>query len=319
MQDSIDRLGYRPSHAAAALVRGTPHTVAVIVTHLTRPSTVVRVASALAALEDQGYDTIVCNVDTPLERDRHLESLLPTHRADGVLTICLPFSREQLDQFSRASVALVSVDAVNPGVPQTVVDNVLGGRLATEHLIGLGHRRIAFVGDLVFGRPPADLDHLLGAPAARIPAGPVRRRHQGGGPWFAGPHDAATAAEQAAELLKSPDPPSAIFAASDTQAIGVLAAAERLGVVVPDQLSVVGFDDIEVAAFLGLSTVRQPLGLSGSEGARRLCSLLRGERVHPLRQELSIELVARGSPGAAGRRRRPRPGPERVFPAGQPW
>ena len=297
VQDSIDRLGYRPSHAAAALVRGTPHTVAVIVTYLTRPSTVVRVASALAVLEEQGYDTIVCNVDTPLERDRHLESLLPTHRADGVLTICLPFSREQLDQFSRAGVALVSVDAVNPGVPQTVIDNVRGGRLATEHLIGLGHRRIAFVGDAVFGRPPADLGftssahrlrgyrQALAAGGITAEAGLIRR----------GPHDAATAAEQAAQLLKSPAPPSAIFAASDTQAIGVLAAAERLGVAVPDQLSVVGFDDIESAAFLGLSTVRQPLGRSGSEGARRLCSLLRGERVHPLRQELSIELVARGS------------------------
>ena len=91
--DSIHRLGYRPSHAAAALVRGTPRTIAVIVAHLTRPSTVVRVASALAVFEEQGYDTIVCNVDTPLERDRHLEALLPTHRADGVLAICLPFSR----------------------------------------------------------------------------------------------------------------------------------------------------------------------------------------------------------------------------------
>ena len=90
--DSIDRLGYRPSHAAAALVRGTPSTVALLVAHLTRPSTVVRVASALAVLEEEGYDTIVCNVDSPAERDRHLESLLPTHRADGVLAVCLQLS-----------------------------------------------------------------------------------------------------------------------------------------------------------------------------------------------------------------------------------
>ena len=150
---------------------------------------------------------------------------------------------------------------------------------------------------MAFGRPPADLGftssahrlrgyrQALSAAGIQAEAGLVRR----------GPHDTAMAAEQAAQLLKSPDPPSAIFAASDTQAIGVLAAADRLGVTVPDQLSVVGFDDIESAAFLGLSTVRQPLDLSGREGARRLCSLLRGERVHPLRQELSIELVARGS------------------------
>ncbi|MGD0605392.1 MAG: LacI family DNA-binding transcriptional regulator [Streptosporangiaceae bacterium] len=297
VQDSIERLGYRPSHAAAALVRGTPRTIAVIVAHLTRPSTVVRVASALAAFEEQGYDTIVCNVDTPLERDRHLEALLPTHRADGVLAICLPFSREQLGQFSRAGVALVTVDAPNPGVPQTVIDDVLGGALATRHLIGLGHRRIGFIGDMASGKPPAGLGFVssarrlrgykqaLAAAGIAVEAGLIRR----------GTHDAATAAEHAAQLLKSADPPSAIFAASDTQALGVLAAADRLGVAVPDQLSVVGFDDIESAAFVRLSTVRQPLGTSGTEGARRLCALLRGERVHPLRQELPIALVPRAS------------------------
>src|SRR4029079_17641596 len=98
-------------------------------------------------------------------------------------------------------------------------------------------------------------------------------------------------------LLKSPDPPSAIFAASDTQAIGVLAAADRLGVARPGQMSVVAFDDIESAAFLNLSTIRQPLARSGTEGAQRLCALLRGERVRPLRQDLPIELMARGTSG----------------------
>jgi len=299
--DSIDRLGYRPSHAAAALVRGTPHTVAVIVTHLTRPSTVVRVASALAVLEEQGYDTIVCNVDSPAERDRHLEALLPTRRADGVLAVSLPLSRGQLAQFARAGVALVSADAANPGVPQTVIDDAAGGRLATGHLIALGHRRIGFVGDMPFSRPPAGLGftssanrlrgykQALAAAGLRVEAGLIRR----------GPHDAAVAAEHAAQLLKSPDPPSAIFAASDTQAIGVLAAAERLGVAVPESLSVIGFDDIESAALLGLSTVRQPLAASGAEGARRLCALLRGERVRPVRQELAIELMARESSAQA--------------------
>jgi LacI family transcriptional regulator, galactose operon repressor len=299
--DSIDRLGYRPSHAAAALVRGTPRTVALIVAHLTRPSTVVRVASALEVLEEQGYDAIVYNVDSPVERDRHLEALLPTHRADGVLAVCLPLSRGQLDQFARAGVALVGVDAANGGVPQTVIDDVAGGRLATGHLIALGHRRIGFVGDMPFGRPPAGLGftssasrlrgykQALAAAGIRVEPGLIRR----------GPHDAATAAEHAARLLKSPDPPSAIFAASDTQAIGVLAAADRLGVTIPERLSVIGFDDIESAAFLSLSTVRQPLALSGAEGARRLCALLRGEKVRPLRQELPIELMARRSSAAA--------------------
>ena len=298
VQESIDRLGYRPSHAAAALVRGTPRTVAVLVAHMTRPSAVVRVASALAVLQEQGYDTIVCNVDTPPERDRHLEALLPTHRADGVLAISLPLSRAQQAQFTRAGVAFASVDAAAaPGVPQTVIDDVAGGRLAAGYLIGLGHRRIGFVGDMAFGRPPDGMGftssarRLGGYRQALTAAGLEVRTDLIG----RGPHDAAAAAELAARQLKLPDPPSAIFAASDTQAIGVLAAADRLGVPVPGQLSVVGFDDIESATFLGLSTVRQPLARSGAEGARRLCALLRGERVLPLRQELPLELIARAS------------------------
>jgi DNA-binding LacI/PurR family transcriptional regulator len=297
VQDSIDRLGYRPSHAATALVRGTPHTVAVVVTHMTRPASVARVAAALAELAEQGYDTIVCNVDTAVERDRHLEALLPTHRADGVLGISLPLSREQLARFARTGVALVSVDAPTAGVPQTVIDNVAGGRLATEHLIGLGHRRIGFVGDLVSAKPPAGMGFTSSADRLRG----YRRALAAAGIGFVtglirrGAHDAATAAEHAAQLLKSADPPTAIFAASDTQASGVLAAADRLGVPVPEQLSVIGFDDIESAAFLSLSTVRQPLERSGTEGAQRLCALLRGERLRPLRQELPVELVARAS------------------------
>ena len=101
-----------------------------------------------------------------------------------------------------------------------------------------------------------------------------------------GPFGPANAEALAAELLALPDRPSAIFAASDTQAMGVLTAADRCGIAVPGQLSVIGFDDIESAALLGLSTVRQPLENSGAEGARRLCALLRGERVRPLRQQL---------------------------------
>ena len=89
--------------------------------------------------------------------------------------------------------------------------------------------------------------------------------------------------------------------------MGVLAAADRYGIGVPGELSVIGFDDIESAALLGLSTVRQPLVDSGAEGARRLCALLRGERVSPLRQQLALEVVQRSSTASfhvTGRRAR---------------
>jgi DNA-binding LacI/PurR family transcriptional regulator len=153
----IDQLGYRPSHLAASLSRGTARTMAIVVPHLTRPSVVMRLAGALAVLDEQGYDTVVCNVDTPQQRDHHLAALTKRHRADGVMVVSLRLSRPQLESFQRAGVPLVTVDVLAPGVPQTITDDVTGGRLATEHLLSLGHRRIGFVGDMVRSMSATDL------------------------------------------------------------------------------------------------------------------------------------------------------------------
>src|SRR5499433_52846 len=120
---AITKLGYRPSYLAASLSRGTPRTIAVVVPHLTAPSAVMRLAGALAVLDEQGYDTVVCNVDSPEQRDHHLAALTKRHRADGVLVVSLRLSRQQLASFHRAGVPLVMVDVLAPGVPQTVTDD----------------------------------------------------------------------------------------------------------------------------------------------------------------------------------------------------
>jgi len=293
----IDQLRYRPSHLAASLSRGTARTMAIVVPHLTRPSVVMRLAGALAVLDEQGYDTVVCNVDTPQQRDHHLAALTRRHRADGVMVVSLRLSRQQLEAFQRAGVPLVTVGVLAPGVPQTITDDVTGGRLATEHLLSLGHRRIGFVGDTAHRMSATD----LGFSSSQRRLGGYRRALAAAGLDYdpglvrRGPFGPANAEARAAELLALPDRPSAIFAASDTQAMGVLTAADRGGITVPGQLSVIGFDDIESAALLRLSTVRQPLENSGAEGARRLCALLRGEQIHPLRQQLALEVVHRAS------------------------
>jgi DNA-binding LacI/PurR family transcriptional regulator len=293
----IERLGYRPSHLAAALSRGTPRTVAILVPHLTRPSTVARLAGALGVLDEQGYDTIVCNVDTPEQRDHHLSALTARHRADGVIIVSIRLAKDRIAAFRRGSIPIVSVDAVAAGVPQTIIDDVAGGRLATAHLLSLGHRRIGFVGDLA----DRGADQDVGFTSSRSRLQGYRRELAAAGIDFdpelirVGPHDAAVAAGLAGQLMRLPDPPTAIFAASDTQAMGVLSAAEQSGFPVPGSLSLVGFDDIESTALLNISTVHQPLEQSGAEGARRLCALLRGAGVRPLRQLLPLRLVQRGS------------------------
>jgi len=306
---AIEQLGYRPSQLAAALSRGRPRTAAIVIPHLTRPSAVERLAGALSVLDKHGYDTVVCNVDSPAQRDHHLAALTARHRAAGVIIVSLPLSRHQVAEFRAAAIPLVAVDVSLPGVPHTIIDDVAGGELATTHLMSLGHRRIGFVGDVLPARKSASLGFRA---SERRLAGYQRALTAAGLPGEAqlvrlGPHGPASAEALATDLLGLPDPPSAIFAASDTQAMGVLSAAERLGIAIPAQLSVVGFDDIQAAGLLGLSTVRQPLEDSGAIGAERLCTIMRGDEIRPLRQLLPLQIVQRRSSAKAGQRTRSGP------------
>ncbi len=314
----IDQLGYRPSHLATALSRGAQHSVAIVVPHLTRPSAVERLAGALAVLDAEGYDTVVCNVDSPAQRDHFLAALTSKDRTDGVIVMSLPISQHQLAAVRRAGVPMVAVDVPVRGVPYTIVDDTAGGRLAAEHLIALGHQRIGYVGDggrrmtrSTFGFTSSGR-RLAGYRQALLAAGLAACQSL----VRLGPHGAATAEALTTELLELQDPPTAIFASSDTQAMGVLAAADRVGLRVPGDLSVIGFDDIELAALIGLTTVRQPLEQSGVEGARRLSALLRGEQVRPVRQVLDLRLVQRDT--AARPRRAGQAGAARDPAAGGP-
>lgn len=311
--EAISQTSYRPSRLAAGLSRGMAGSVAIIVPFLTTPSVVARLAGVIEVLDAEGYDTIVCNIESSAQRDRQLRMFADGHRAAAAVVLSLRLSAAQIAELAVARMPIVVVDSAIRGVPHTIVDDVRGGTLATAHLIGLGHRRIGFVGDTgrVRGLSFASTtDRLRGyrraLAQAGLPADPrlIRRGAPG-----------SDAAEQMAlSLLRSADPPTAIFAASDTQAMSVLSAADAVGVPVPDGLSVIGYDDIDIAAPLGLSTVRQPLRESGARAAARLCALLRGAPVGPLREELPLEVVARRStaappppPGAAGAAGAPRP------------
>jgi DNA-binding LacI/PurR family transcriptional regulator len=290
------RLNYRPSKLASGLSRGRTRSVAILVPFLTRPSVVTRLAGAIGVLDAEGFDTVVRNIETPGQRDRHLAALAARHGADGAVVMSLRLSRGHLAALRGNHLPLAMVDTEAPGVPSTVINDIHGGWLATQHLIGLGHRRIGFVGDthartmgfLSSRRRLLGYRRALGDQALAYDPELVRL----------GEHSAAAAAELAACLLALPDPPTAIFAASDTQALGVLGAAESGGRRVPGELSVIGFDDIEAATQLGLSTVHQPLAESGARGAARLCALISGQLVRPLREELPLAVVARASSAA---------------------
>jgi DNA-binding LacI/PurR family transcriptional regulator len=175
-----------------------------------------------------------------------------------------------------AGTPLVFLDRPPRGIDADTVlfDNVGGARQAIEHLLRQGHTRIAFVGDrqpAPFGLSSSEL-RLRGHRAALERAGLEAR------PEYArlGGHDRDEARALAAPLFALEERPTAVFAASDTQAVGVIEAAAAAGLRVPEELAVIGFDDIELAAVVGLTTVRQPLRASGRRGAELLLAAIEG-------------------------------------------
>lgn len=288
----IEELEYTPSSVARRLSLGRTQTVAVVVPFLTHPSAVERLRGVVAGVRGSAYDLVVLDVETIQQRDR-LRSLAGGDRADGVIVLSLHPTDDDVGLLERTGVAAVLVDAVHPRLPRFVIDDVAGGELATGHLLDLGHERIGFVGDLSeggFGFTSSD-DRWEGYRRALAARGLVAIDELA----RTGPHDRVAAAALAADLLALARRPTAIFAASDTQALGVLQAAAAVGLSVPGDLSVIGFDDIDLASYVGLTTVRQPLFESGRLGAEHLLGELAEPTGDAPEKLLPLDLVVRST------------------------
>lgn len=294
VEEAIRALDYRPSQIARGLSYGRSMTVGVIAPFFTHPSAVLLLRGAEERLTASGYGIVLYNVGRPEQLHEQFGRVVDG-RTDGVLVIAMPPPEPELERLLGAGVRVVLVDFRHHGLAHTYVDNVLGGYLATRHLIELGHKRIAFVGD-PSGNPygfTSSVDRCRGFRRAMAESGlPLPTNY-----LKEGPHGRHVAHRLTGELLQLSEPPTAVFAASDTQALGVLEGAANLGVDVPRGLSVIGFDDIEAAAYVGLTTIRMPLLLLGSRGAELLLEACVAE--HPpaslVAEQLPLELVVRKS------------------------
>jgi LacI family transcriptional regulator len=177
------------------------------------------------------------------------------------------------------------------GLPTIDSDNLRGGQLATEHLLGLGHRRIA----MLTGRPDLQSAQLReqGYRQALTAAGLAPEEEL----ILLGDYDAAVSVQRARQLLTTPDPPTAVFAANDMSAIATIQAATELGLSVPADLSVVGFDNIPESALATppLTTINQPIRHMGEHSIHLLLQLIRGETPTTTHITLATNLVIRQS------------------------
>lgn len=302
VQQAIEALDYRPNPIARRLSLGKTLTIASIAPFFTRPATVERLRGVELSITGTEYDLIVFNVETPERRDFTFAEVARRERVDGVLIISLPPAREDLARFERAELPIVLLDVNNPSLQnfnRVIVNDVAGGYRATQHLIELGHRRIGYISD-AFDDPfffSASRKRFEGyqkaMSQARLTVEPQLHRQ--------GDHGRYEAQRLASEMLRMRDKPTAIFAASDTQALGVLEAARELDMRVPEELSVIGYDDVEFADYVGLTTVRQQLFESGQIGLKLLLDVISNPGGEPICTEMQSELVVRSTTAPPGR------------------
>jgi LacI family transcriptional regulator, galactose operon repressor len=285
---AAEELGYRPSELARALVKRTSRIVGVIVGDIVDPyfAEIARGVENVAAR--QGHLTMVCSTDRRPEAElAHLDVLRDYHAAgvvfagsgyeDGPDAARLADAVQQLQERGTAVVALAPRDFA---CPSALVDNRAAAREATEHLLSLGHRRIAFIEG-----PPGlhtSAQRLEGFEAAMAEAGAEPARLPGGFEYEAG--DAA-----AERMLAADELPDAVMAVNDEAAIGVLTRLRRAGIDVPGRVSVAGIDDTRPARLVDLTTVNIPLHELGELAARIVLEGTEGDVVLPHR------LVPRGT------------------------
>ncbi|MCA9936758.1 MAG: LacI family DNA-binding transcriptional regulator [Ardenticatenaceae bacterium] len=289
----IDSLNFSPSQAARRLSRGKTMAVGVVVPFFTNPSVVKRLQGVISVIATSQYDLVLFDVENAEDRDGLLKNIIQREIVDGLLIISLKPSENDVTEIVEANVPTVIVDAEHPGFSRVIVDNVAGARQATEHLIQLGHHQIAYLNDdptNPFNNAPTH-DRYQGYLQALEGAGiPVRA-----GYYRQGTLDRESARHLTRELLQLPDPPTALFVYSDTQAIGVLEAARDLGLNVPEDFSVIGYDDIEAAKLLHLTTIRQSLYESGVIGGQLLLEQMLEPSLEPDEVVLETELIVRGT------------------------
>ncbi|MFF5085374.1 LacI family DNA-binding transcriptional regulator [Actinoplanes sp. NPDC000266] len=278
----LTRHGYvgRAQTAAAAGVR----TVDLVFDGMETPNNLKILKGALSAAAEEDVDVVV-GLAPARPQGAHRE---------GIVLVTSSITAAQWQHFSKRGIPIVTIDphdVPSAEVPSVGATNFQGGMEATAHLTGLGHRRVGFIEG-----PPergVSIARLHGYQAALSQAGVAHDP----GLVRAGPFTFDAAFTAGISLLTSENRPTAIFACNDTLALGAMEAARTLGLRIPEDVSVVGFDDMPVTQWSAppLTTVRQPFAEMGRVAMRRLLRLAAGESLDSPRVELATELIVRKS------------------------
>jgi len=294
IQRLIAEHGYVSSRAARALGSGRSGLIDLVAPTLDSDYVFEVIRGVEEALRRSGPRLVLSTTGDEAHSERQWLARVTDGSTDGVILVVALGQSGSLETLRRRGVSFVVVDhrgELGPDVPSVGATNWAGGRAATEHLLSLGHRRIA-----VIGGPPSHAssnERVAGYRAAMAGSGVAADEAL----VRMGPFDEEAGYAQARALLDLPRPPTAIFASCDRQAMGVYNAVRAGGLTVPHHISVVGFDDVPLAALVSpaLTTVRQPLREMGRVATTMLLRQIAGEPLDSQRVELATTLIVRAS------------------------
>ncbi len=286
---AIDRLGFVPKAAAQAQAKKQIGRVGVLTPFFTHPSFVQRIRGIASVLASNSYELVIYPVESHDQVYYHLETLPVTRRLDGVITMALNMEDTVAERFITNEFPAVLMEFDHPAFSNVLVDNIMGGQLAAEYLLGKGHTQFAFVGD---GGVPAytirpseerytGFSQVLTTKGIELPSERI---------LYPTPEQVLDQIEQ---LLDRPDRPTAIFATSDELAMQILTIARRKGLAVPTDLAVIGFDDLDFANHIGLTTISQQLDESGKIAAEFLLKQIQNPEQPKLSIKLRLSIVER--------------------------
>jgi len=288
---AIAQLNYRPDPIARSMISKRTGAIGVIVPFFTRPFNTELLRGVEIALTQLGKELVLYNVMTDTQRD-HYFSELPMHRrVDGLLILSLQIEDTFALHIKESGIPVILLDAYSPFFTSLVVDNIKGAYQAVKYLIEQGHQRIGFINGVIEGNIKFNQanDRFIGLHRAFGEAGLLFEPEL----LVTSEWDRYGGKQAAFQLLSQEKRPTAIFAASDMQAVGVLEAARDLNLRVPEDLSVIGFDGIEVAELLELSTVQQPMRQLGELGVSKLIVLMKNPQQSPELIRLNSTLMIR--------------------------
>lgn len=288
---AIEQLGFVPKADARARALGKSRRVDVITPFFTAPSFVQRLRGIAAVLTPLNYELVIHTVESASRLSNHLTTLPMRGDLDGLIIIALNIDETNAARLLQGRLETVLIECRHEELCSVEIDDVAGGRLVADYLVAKGHRRFAFIGDSFFpdyGVHPIS-NRLVGfrqALAEKDIDLPDERVHLV-------PVDIETTRQRVHRWLEMEEPPTAVFAATDLQAIGVLQAARDCGLRMPDDLAVVGFDDLDISKYLGLTTVCQHLDESGKVAVEMLLFRLSNSSRSIQHVELPLEIIER--------------------------